>query len=98
MKYVIATLGCKVNQYETQAMEEFLTERGFERRRHHTPAAAHKKGSGSSPDPSAILISILQLAVLCVISYGNIDIFAEFVHAQVPPAFPGVNIHDLVGK
>ena len=31
MKYIISTLGCKVNQYETQAMEGFLTERGFER-------------------------------------------------------------------
>ena len=31
MKYIIATLGCKVNQYETQAMESFLLERGHER-------------------------------------------------------------------
>ena len=31
MKYIISTLGCKVNQYETQAMEGFLSERGFER-------------------------------------------------------------------
>ena len=31
MKYIISTLGCKVNQYETQAMEGFLFERGFER-------------------------------------------------------------------
>ena len=31
MKYIISTLGCKVNQYETQAMERFLTERGHER-------------------------------------------------------------------
>ena len=31
MKYIISTLGCKVNQYETQAMETFLSERGFER-------------------------------------------------------------------
>ena len=30
MKYIIATLGCKVNQYETQAMETFLHERGHE--------------------------------------------------------------------
>lgn len=28
MKYIIATLGCKVNQYETQAMEALLRERG----------------------------------------------------------------------
>ena len=31
MKYIISTLGCKVNQYETQAMEGFLSDRGFER-------------------------------------------------------------------
>ena len=31
MKYIISTLGCKVNQYETQAMETFLQERGHER-------------------------------------------------------------------
>lgn len=30
MKYIITTLGCKVNQYETQAMETLLRERGFE--------------------------------------------------------------------
>ena len=28
MKYAIYTLGCKVNQYETQAMEQLLTEQG----------------------------------------------------------------------
>ena len=33
MKYIITTLGCKVNQYETQAMETMLQERG------HAPAA-----------------------------------------------------------
>ena len=30
MKYIISTLGCKVNQYESQALETFLTERGHE--------------------------------------------------------------------
>ena len=30
MKYIIATLGCKVNQYETQAMEAMLRERGHD--------------------------------------------------------------------
>jgi threonylcarbamoyladenosine tRNA methylthiotransferase MtaB len=30
MKYAITTLGCKVNQYETQAMEAILRERGHE--------------------------------------------------------------------
>ena len=30
MKYIIATLGCKVNQYETQAMEAMLREHGHE--------------------------------------------------------------------
>ena len=34
MKYVISTLGCKVNQYETQAMELLLQKRG-----HRTAAA-----------------------------------------------------------
>ena len=33
MKYIIATLGCKVNQYETQAMETLLRAKG------HEPAA-----------------------------------------------------------
>ena len=33
MKYIIYTLGCKVNQYETQAMETLLCEHG------HTQAA-----------------------------------------------------------
>ena len=33
MKYIIATLGCKVNQYETQAMEQLLLSHG------HRPAA-----------------------------------------------------------
>lgn len=33
MKYIISTLGCKVNQYETQAMETILLEHG------HEPAA-----------------------------------------------------------
>ena len=28
MKYTITTLGCKVNQYESQAMEQWLTQRG----------------------------------------------------------------------
>ena len=30
MKFAFYTLGCKVNQYETQAMEQFLLERGHE--------------------------------------------------------------------
>ena len=33
MKYIISTLGCKVNQYETQAMEALLLSHG------HTAAA-----------------------------------------------------------
>ena len=33
MRYIISTLGCKVNQYETQAIETMLAERG------HNPAA-----------------------------------------------------------
>ena len=39
MRYIIDTLGCKVNQYETQAMETLLAERG------HTPA-----GEGETSD------------------------------------------------
>ncbi len=31
MKYIISTLGCKVNQYETQAMETWLAEQGIEK-------------------------------------------------------------------
>ena len=30
MKYIITTLGCKVNQYETQAVETLLMEHGHE--------------------------------------------------------------------
>ena len=33
MKYIIATLGCKVNQYESEAMEQILRSHG------HTPCA-----------------------------------------------------------
>ena len=33
MKYIIATLGCKVNQYESEAMEQILRNHG------HTPCA-----------------------------------------------------------
>ena len=28
MKFAFYTLGCKVNQYETQAMEQLLTQKG----------------------------------------------------------------------
>ena len=31
MKYAITTLGCKVNQFETQAMETLLAQRGHVR-------------------------------------------------------------------
>ena len=30
MKFAFYTLGCKTNQYETQAMERLLTEKGHE--------------------------------------------------------------------
>ena len=30
MKYIISTLGCTVNQYETQAMESLLQSHGHE--------------------------------------------------------------------
>ena len=39
MQYIIATLGCKVNQYESEAMEQLLRSRG------HRPCA-----DGESPD------------------------------------------------
>ena len=39
MRYIIATLGCKVNQYESEAMEQLLQSRG------HAPC-----GGGESPD------------------------------------------------
>ena len=39
MRYIIATLGCKVNQYESEAMEQLLQSRG------HAPC-----GRGESPD------------------------------------------------
>ena len=39
MRYIINTLGCKVNQYETQAMETLLRERGHEPRRGRGRAA-----------------------------------------------------------
>lgn len=44
MKYIITTLGCKVNQYETQAIETMLRERG------HVPA-----GEGEMAD--AVIIN-----------------------------------------
>ena len=37
MKYIISTLGCKVNQYETQAMETLLQSHG------HEPAKAGER-------------------------------------------------------
>ena len=37
MKYIISTLGCKVNQYETQAMETLLQSHG------HEPAIAGER-------------------------------------------------------
>ncbi len=40
MRYTIATLGCKVNQYETQAMETLLHERGHGRAAPGEPADA----------------------------------------------------------
>ncbi len=40
MKYIISTLGCKVNQYETQAMETILREHGHVRAFEGEPADA----------------------------------------------------------
>ena len=40
MKYIISTLGCKVNQYETQAMETLLQSHGHEAAKPGEPADA----------------------------------------------------------
>ena len=40
MKYIISTLGCKVNQYETQAMETLLQSHGHEAAKAGEPADA----------------------------------------------------------
>lgn len=41
MRFAIYTLGCKVNQYETQAMETLLTQRGHEETDFDAPADAY---------------------------------------------------------
>jgi threonylcarbamoyladenosine tRNA methylthiotransferase MtaB len=41
MRFAIYTLGCKVNQYETQAMETLLQERGHEETAFDAPADAY---------------------------------------------------------
>ncbi len=41
MKIAIYTLGCKVNQYETQAMEAILRQRGHELVEFEEPADAY---------------------------------------------------------
>ncbi len=41
MKIAICTLGCKVNQYETQAMEQELRRRGYDRTDFESPADAY---------------------------------------------------------
>ena len=38
MNFNIITLGCKVNQYESQAMREVLLKNGFELAKPNTPA------------------------------------------------------------
>ena len=38
MNFNIITLGCKVNQYESQAMREDLLKNGFELAKPNTPA------------------------------------------------------------
>ena len=45
MKIAIYTLGCKVNQYETQAMERELVARG------HTLASFEESGEGANHTP-----------------------------------------------
>ena len=41
MRYAVYTLGCKVNQYETQAMETILRQRGHELVDFESPADAY---------------------------------------------------------
>ena len=48
MKYLISTLGCKVNQYETQAMETILLSRG------HVPAAPGEAADQLAGFPAAL--------------------------------------------
>ena len=46
MKFAFYTLGCKTNQYETQAMEHFVTELG------HTLAGSTKPAMLTSSTPA----------------------------------------------
>ena len=46
MKIAIYTLGCKVNQYETQAMETILRQRGHELVEFEEPADAYIVNGG----------------------------------------------------
>lgn len=50
MKYIITTLGCKVNQYETQAMETMLSQHG------HNPAVA-----GEIADAVIVNLSLIHI-------------------------------------
>ena len=47
MRYIIDTLGCKVNQYETQAMETLLASAGTLA----PPRARGRTPSSSTPAP-----------------------------------------------
>ena len=48
MKIAFYTLGCKVNQYETQAMEQMMTARGHEL----VPSRGRRTPMLSTPAPS----------------------------------------------
>ena len=57
MKYAVYTLGCKVNQYETQAVETLLRARGLQ------PASPH----GVPASPLRRLYGVLRsLVVPCL--------------------------------
>ena len=67
MKYIIATLGCKVNQYESEAMEQLLQSHG------HTPCA-----EGESAD--AVIVNPQHYAV--VLKYDIKKAQAPYVVAK----------------
>ena len=53
MKYIIYTLGCKVNQYETQAIETLLNEHG------HTAASEGESADAVIVNTCAVIVAAL---------------------------------------
>ena len=75
MRFAFYTLGCKTNQYETQAMEQLLTELGHEIGQFDQPCDGYIINTCSvtavaDTFPSLIIIVLLQLFktsfILCV--------------------------------